>query len=243
MNAQWKGKSGLNLYADFVMETDAVVGQILDAIDRNLAADQTLVIFTSDNGTAPYVGALDLAKQGHYCSGPLRGYKSDVWEGGHRVPLIVRWPGHVAPKTVCDKLVHQADLMATCAAVTGAELPDSAGEDSFSLLPLLKGSDAPVRQHAVSQASSGLSGVRQGAWKLIFGPGSGGWGKGADEHPAQLYNLRRDVAETNNLFADRPDKVSELTALMARLVNDGRSTPGTAQKNAQPVNWQRFMQE
>ena len=144
VNDAWKGKSRLNLYADFVMETDAIVGQVLDALEQNGLADKTLVIFTSDNGCAPYIGVRDLEDRGHFPSGPLRGYKSDVWEGGHRVPFIVRWPGHVDPQSVCHQLVHQADLMATCAAVVGAELGAKVAEDSFSLLPLLQGQ---IRKH------------------------------------------------------------------------------------------------
>ena len=143
---------------------------------------------------------------GHYPSGPLRGYKSDVWEGGHRVPFIVRWPGSVDRNSVCHHLVHQADLIATCAAVVGAELGANEAEDSFGLLPLLKGGVAPVREHAVSQSSGGLISVRKGSWKLIFGPGSGGWGKGRDDLPAQLYNLADDLGETKNLYAARPEK-------------------------------------
>ncbi len=150
VNDTWKGKSQLNLYADFVMETDALVGRVLAALSKNGVANNTLVVFTSDNGCAPYIGAPELEKQGHFPSGPLRGYKSDVWEGGHRVPFIVRWPGTITPTTVCDQLVHQADLISTFAEIFGQKLPDNAGEDSFSLLPLLQGSDQPIRNHAVS---------------------------------------------------------------------------------------------
>jgi arylsulfatase A len=114
---EWKGKSGLGAYADFVMETDAVVGQVVDALETTVARENTIVIFTSDNGCAPYIGVKELEKKGHYPSGPFRGYKSDAWEGGHRVPFIVRWPGVVKPGSQCDQLVHQADLMATMAAL------------------------------------------------------------------------------------------------------------------------------
>ena len=241
VNKEWQGKSGLNPYADFVMETDAVIGEILNAIEQSGTADETLVFFTSDNGFAPYVGAKELESQGHFPSGPLRGYKSDVWEGGHRVPMIVRWPGQIEPASVCHQLVHQADLMATCAAVVGVELSENQGEDSFNLLPLLRGEDRPVRDHAVSQSSRGLHGIRQADWKLIFGPGSGGWSKGREKLPAQLYNLREDLGETNNRFADYPEKVAALTALMEQIVSNGRSTPGPEQENDQRVRWKRFM--
>jgi len=240
VNKMFRDKSGLGMYGDFVMETDAVVGHVLKAIDEAGIANQTLVVFTSDNGCAPYIGAVELEKQGHYPSGPLRGYKSDAWEGGHRVPMIVRWPGVVKPGSRCDQLVHQADLMATCAAVVGAKLPDDAGEDSFSLLPLLTGDDRPVRQTAVSQSSSGLPALREGPWKLIFGPGSGGWSKGGDDQPAQLYNLDDDLGETRNRFADEPARVARLVKLMEQLVESGRSTPGTRQSNDRPVAWRKF---
>ncbi len=126
VNKEWRGKSGLNLYADFVMETDAIVGRVLDALDRSGAAGDTLVIFTSDNGCAPYIGVQELEQKGHYPSGALRGYKSDVWEGGHRVPFIVRWPSVVKPGSLCARLVHQADLLATFSEVLGAKLPPNA---------------------------------------------------------------------------------------------------------------------
>jgi len=232
VNAAWKGKSGLNLYADFVMETDAIVGGVLDALQASGAADNTLVIFTSDNGCAPYVGAGELVQQGHYPSGPLRGYKSDAWEGGHRVPFIVRWPGIVQPGSECGQLVQQADLMATFAEILGAQLSDNAGEDSFSLLPLLRGEDSPVRETAVNCSMSGVPALRQGPWKLILAPGSGGWTKGGDEtQPVQLYDLADDLGETKNLAADQPQRVADMTSLLERLIADGRSTPGAPQQN------------
>ena len=230
--AAWKNKSGLNAYADFVMQTDATVGRVLDALERSGAADKTLVVFTSDNGCAPYIGAKDLELMGHYPSGPLRGYKSDAWEGGHRVPFIVRWPGTVKPGSVCRQLVHQADLLRTFADVLGAKLPDNAGEDSFSLLPLLRGEDQPIRANAVSASSGGLPAVRLGQWKYIPAPSSGGWGTGGDQsQPVQLYNLTDDLGETNNLAAALPEKVAEMKTLLERLITDGRSTPGAQQKN------------
>ena len=179
---------------------------------------------------------------GHFPSGPLRGYKSDAWEGGHRVPFLVRWPGVVQAGSVNHQLVQHADVIATCAEILGTKLPAHAGEDSFSILPLLRGGDQPVRDSAVNQSAGGLPAVRSGPWKLIFGPGSGGWSKGDATHPAQLYNLAEDLAETKNLYADKPEIVAELTALMDRIVTAGRSTPGAAQPNDVPVNWKRFMQ-
>ena len=232
VNPEWKDKSHLNLFADFVMETDAVVGRVLDALEKSGAADNTLVVFTADNGCAPYIGVEDLEKMGHYPSGPLRGYKADAWEGGHRVPFIVRWPGKVKPGSVCAQLVQQSDLMATFAEALGARLPDNAGEDSVSLMPLLKGGERPVRENAVSASIQGTPAVRSGSWKYIPAPGSGGWGKGGDQsQPVQLYNLADDLGETKNLAAAMPEKVAEMKALLEKLIIDGRSTPGVQQKN------------
>jgi len=237
VNREWQGESGLNAYADFVMETDAVVGRVLEAIDNSGAAERTIVLFTSDNGCAPYIGVTELEKQGHFPSGPLRGYKSDVWEGGHRVPLIVRWPRVVESGGVCGRLVHQADLMATLADIVKRPLPANAGEDSFSLLPLFQGQDQEVRETAVSQSMRGMFAVRRGPWKLIFGRGSGGWSQGEDANPAQLYHLENDLAEMDNLFAKHLETVAELNELMRHLVNNGRSTPGPNQANDVPVRW------
>jgi arylsulfatase A-like enzyme len=241
VNAAWRGKSGLNPYADLVMETDAVVGRVLAALERSGTADHTLVFFTSDNGCAPYIGLDELKAKGHFPSGPLRGYKSDVWEGGHRVPFIVRWPGVVRARARSDQLVLQADLMATCAEILDTTREDGNAEDSCSLLPLLKGMDKPVRESAVTQSAQGLFAIRKGPWKLILGPGSGGWGTGRDDQPAQLYNLADDLAESRNLHASRPDVAAELTALMESTVSRGRSTSGAVRRNDVPVNWRRFL--
>lgn len=238
---EWKGRSGLGVYADFVMETDAVVGQVLEAVEASGAADNTLVLFTSDNGCSPIAGVADLERQGHFPSGPLRGYKSDVWEGGHRVPFIVRWPGVVRPGSTCDQLVHQADLIATCAAIVGSKLPETAGEDSVSLLPLLKGSDQPTRETAINQSSHGLLAFRDGPWKLIVGPGSGGWSKETEDQPGQLYNLDEDLGETTNLYNEKPEMAAALMEQLEAQIQQGRSTPGAAQENDVTVKWKRFM--
>ena len=233
VNAPWKNKSGLNNpYADLVMETDAAIGRILDALESSDAASRTLVIFSSDNGCAPYIGKPDLEAKGHFPSGPLRGAKSDAWEGGHRVPFIVRWPGTVTPGSTCPHLVHQADLLRTFADVLGTTLPDHAGEDSVSFLASLKGHPAPARSHAISTASSGVPALRLGPWKYIAASGSGGWSKGGNPaQPVQLYNLDRDPAETDNLAATEPAKLAEMQTLLEKLITDGRSTEGKPQAN------------
>ncbi len=257
VNEPWRGKSGISLYADLVMETDAIIGNVLESLAENGLKDNTLVIFTSDNGCAPYIGnvtieeAMDttfnnwrwsrekledlpvkaMEAKGHFPSGPLRGYKSDVWEGGHRVPFIVRWPGKVKPGTVSTQLIHQADIMATVANILGVSLPENAGEDSFSLLPLLKGKEAPVRIHAVSTSLRGIPAIRKGPWKLILGEGSGGWCPGGDGKEVQLYNLENDLGETDNLAEEMPDKVTEIRDLMDKIITGGRSNEGPQQEN------------
>ena len=220
VNEEWKGKSGLNnAAADLIMETDAAVGQVLAALEKSGAASNTLVLFTSDNGFASYVGVKDLEKQGHFPSGPLRDYKTSVYEGGHREPFIVRWPGKVSPSSTCDQLVHHADLIATLAEIWGTALPPEAGEDSFSFLPLLKGAAKPTRDHAISCAATGTPGLRAGNWKYIA------------TQPAQLYDLATDLGETKNLAEEQTERVAEMKLLLEKLITDGRSTGGEPQKN------------
>jgi arylsulfatase A-like enzyme len=224
------------------METDAVVGQVLAAVERSHAAHNTLVVFTSDNGCAPYIGVAELERKGHFPSGPFRGYKGDVWEGGHRMPFMVRWPGVIPPGSRCDQLVQQSDLIATFAEIVGARLPDNSAEDSVSLRSLLDGAHRPVRTIGVSQSVEGLLAIRQGPWKLIFGRGSGGFSKGGvDTLPMQLYNLADDISELKNLSVARPEIVAELTRRMTEIVDHGRSTPGPPEQNDVTVDWKRFL--
>ena len=228
VNREWKDKSGLkNDCADLIMETDALVGRVLNEVQRTGKAEDTLVVFTSDNGFAAYVGAKDLERQGHFPSGPLRGYKTEVFEGGHRVPFIVRWPRVVKAGSVSRQLAHQADLIRTVSEILGSPLPDNAGEDSFSLLPIFRGEDKPARTHAVSCAASGVPGLRDGQWKLIFGPDPKA-PKGGD---FQLYNLAEDLGETRNLAADQPERVAQMRRTMEEIITSGRSAPGKPQKN------------
>jgi len=231
VNEPWRGKSGLGTYADFVMETDAIVGRILDTLQKSGAAEHTLVIFTSDNGCTPIIGVAELEKKGHFPSGPFRGYKFDAWEGGHRIPFIVRWPGVAKPASICGQLVQQADLMATIADILDTKLPDNAGEDSFSLLPLFKGKDKLIRENCINCSTKGVPAIRSGSWKLILAPGSGGWSMGDTDQPIQLYNLADDPGETKNLAAGQPERVAKMKALLEKLITDGRSTPGEVQQN------------
>lgn len=243
VNAEWIGKSGLdNLYADLVIETDDVFGRVLDSLDRHGVADDTLVLFTSDNGCAHYIGAEAMEAQGHHPSAHFRGYKSDAWDGGHRVPCIARWPGRIAPNTECDQLVCLVDLLATCADIVGDTLPDTAGEDSVSWLPLFEGRDEPVRTHCVHHSLQGKFAIRDERWKLVLCPGSGGWAKNDAEAAAeglpivQLYDMAEDPGETRNLEHEERDRVKKMIRLLERLVNDGRSTPGQPQQNDTTVD-------
>jgi arylsulfatase A len=241
---EWQGRSGLNPYADFVMQTDACVGEVLDALAARGAADNTLVIFTSDNGCSPQADFPALAKKGHDPSYIYRGHKADIWDGGHRVPFIVRWPGKVRPGTTSDQLVSLVDFTATCADILGVQLPDDAAEDSVSLLSILLGkADGPVREALVHHSISGKFSIRQGRWKLELCPGSGGWSSPRDPQavkeglpPIQLYDMTADPSEQRNVQADHPEVVKHLTALLERYVAEGRSTPGVPQKNTVPVD-------
>lgn len=238
VNAEWIGKSGLNnLYADLVMETDDVFGRVLASLDENGLAENTLVLFTSDNGCAHYIGTDMMEAQGHYPSAHFRGYKSDAWDGGHRIPCIARWPGVIEPNTTSDQLVCLSDLLATCADIVGEPLPDGAGEDSVSWLPLFRGEDSPVRSHVVHHSIQGKFAIRDGRWKLVLCPGSGGWTKQDAEAAGeglplvQLYDMEADPGERVNLEASHREKVGEMIRLLEEIVERGRSTPGENQVN------------
>ena len=253
VNKRFMGSSGLNnLYADLVIETDHVFGQVLESLEKNGIADNTLVIFASDNGCANYIGVKEyshghgeqaLEPQGHFPSGPYRGYKSDAWDGGHRIPCIARWPGVIEPGCESDQLVCLSDLMATCAEIVGDPLADTAGEDSVSMLPLFKDQTATIRDHIVHHSINGKFSIRDKQWKLVLCPGSGGWSEPIDREAAkeglplvQLYDMQKDPGETTNLHAQEPERVKAMLALLKQLVADGRSTPGAPQQNDVPVD-------
>lgn len=236
---KWQGKSGLGDYADFVMETDWAIGEVLAALDTAGVANKTLVIATSDNGCSPAANTDKLEVQGHFASAQLRGYKADIWEGGHRVAFLARWPDRLKAGSQSAQLVCHTDLMATCAEILGVKLPDDAGEDSVSILPALMGKEiAPLRAAVVHHSISGKFAVRQGNWKLELCAGSGGWGKPGDAEATkqglpdvQLYDLSTDVAESKNLQAEHPDVVARMTKILEQQIANGRSTPGAKQKN------------
>ena len=241
---EWRGRSGLNPYADFVMQTDACIGQVVRALDERGLADNTLLVVTSDNGCSPEADFSALVAKGHNPSSILRGHKADIWEGGHRVPMVVRWPGKARPGSTSGELVSLVDFMATCAEILGVKLPDNAAEDSVSFLPALLGKSAkPLREALVHHSIDGKFSIRQGRWKLELCPGSGGWSRPRDGEAVkqglprvQLYDMTADVGERANLQAAHPEVVQRLTALLEQYVANGRSTPGKAQKNDVPVD-------
>ena len=225
------GTTVVGEYGDFTAQVDSVVGQILDAVDRLGITDNTLVILTSDNGAIWPQSKID--EFDHRANLNLRGQKADIWEGGNRVPFIIRWPGRIAPASQSDALVSLTDMLATFAAVVGAELPRDAGEDSYSLLPVLLGENpaTPLRDAAIHHSSDGMFAIRQGPWKLIEGRGSGGFTEpiriepGPGEPAGQLYNLSEDLGETNNIYRQHPDVVARLTALLDQYRQQGHSRP------------------
>ncbi len=238
-NKAFKGKSGLGEYADFVMETDWAVGEVMKAVEEAGAADSTIFVFTSDNGCSPIAKPEELEARGHYPSAEFRGYKADIWDGGHRVPYIVRWPSVIKGGSVSDQTVGQLDLFATMCDILGVPKPDNAAEDSVSLLPVFRGvATGPVREAEVHHSIGGHFAIRQGPWKLELCSGSGGWAHPTEKEahaqnlPAiQLYNLDTDIGEKDNVYAEHPEIVERLTKLLEKYIADGRSTPGKKQKN------------
>ena len=251
----WKGKSGLGDYADFVMQTDWAVGEVVKAVEKSGLSNNTLIILTSDNGYAPYVGTAvhddpalsfeaqgafaNLEAKGHFPSELRRGYKADVWDGGHRIPFIARWPAKIQKGSSSNELVCLSDLIATCAVIVDTTLPASAGEDSVSILPLLLGEPfKPSREAVVHHSINGSFAIRRGKWKLNLCPSSGGW---SDPKPnsseanrlpeVQLYDMEKDVGERSNEAANHPAIVESLITLLQKYIADGRSTPGAIQKN------------
>ncbi|MCF6177288.1 MAG: arylsulfatase [Victivallaceae bacterium] len=244
--AEFVGKSGTNEYGDFCLMTDDVVGQVMAALDKAGIADNTILVFTSDNGCSPMADFAELAACGHNPSYVFRGHKADIYEGGHRIPLLIRWPEQIRPGIESDDTVCLADLMATCAEIFDDELPDSVGEDSVSNLPVWLGTqgDEPLREATVHHSINGSFSIRQGRWKLEFCPGSGGWSYPRPESdeikdlpPIQLYDLDADIGERENVQDKYPEIVNHLTTLMTKYVREGRSTPGTPQPNNGPKYW------
>lgn len=234
---EWQGKSGLGKYGDFVMQTDATVGAIAEALEKNGFAENTLLIFTSDNGCSKAAKIPELREKGHHVSAHYRGSKADIWDGGHRVPFVVRWPGKVEAGSHSDQLITLVDFFATASEITGEKAPDMA-EDSVSFLPALSGeSITSTRKGVIHHSVSGHFAYRQGKWKLILARGSGGWSApkekdvALDATPAQLYDMEKDPSEQNNLYLSHPEVAERLLANLTSDVERGRSTDGPEAKN------------
>jgi len=236
---RFQGRTKSGPHGDFIHELDYVVGELLKTLDRLHLADNTLVVFSSDNGPETLTTVRMRADHRHDPARPWRGMKRDNWEGGHRVPLIARWPGKIKPGTTTGQMTGLTDFMATCAAIVGAKLPDNAAEDSYNMLPVLLGTqgDKPVRTYLLQQTMGKTLAVRRGPWKYLDHKGSGGnnYRKGrlqpfalpetAPTAPGQLYNLRDDPGERKNLYFEHPEIVKELKARIDEFVTTGRSAP------------------
>jgi arylsulfatase A-like enzyme len=228
--ASYRNLSKAGTYGDFVAEVDDMLGRVMHALDESGLAKNTLFIFTSDNGADWKLE--DLARYAHRANADWRGEKADIWEGGHRIPFIARWPGRIRPNSVNKQLGSLGDLMATTAAIVGTKLPKNAAEDSFNLLPaLLETSTKPVRDSMIQHSIDGMFSLRQGNWKLEQGLGSGGFSPPRTVEPAeggpkgQLYDLSTDPGELHNLYQARPDVVDRLATLLETYKRQGYTRP------------------
>ncbi len=236
-SARFKGKSGLNLHGDFCMESDWLVGEVLGTLDELGVADNTIVVFTADNGTSPKAGLKVMQEQGHFTSLIYRGLKGTTWEGGHRVPFVLRWPAGADAGTVSDQAICTTDLLATCAELLTAPLPADTGEDSVSFLPALKGLPIPGlgQRLIVHHSDAGVFALRRGKWKLMLDNKGGSRRRNPKDKPvinasdALLFDMAKDSVESTNLSAEHPEVVTELKKALAEAVRTGRSTPGPEQ--------------
>ena len=236
---EFQGRSEAGPHGDFLLEMDSIVGELLAALDRLDLADSTLVIFTSDNGPEVPTAYHMRRDHGHDGARPWRGLKRDQWEGGHRVPTILRWPGRIAAGAVTDQTFSLTDIMATVAALTGQRLPADAAEDSFDFSTLLLGAsdEVAIREFTLHQTNRLALAIRAGRWKFLDHPGSGGndysrpqlagfaIDDGAGDAPGQLFDLAADPGETRNLYSEQPEVAERLKAELDRLVAAGRSAP------------------
>ena len=226
---EFAGTSKVPLYGDFVSQVDATVGRVLHALDATGMTDNTLIFFTSDNGPVWYDE--DEVKYQHKSVGDLRGMKGDAWEGGHRMPFVVRWPAKIAQGQTTDTLVCLTDIFATCATLVGHTLPTDSAEDSIDFSGTLLGTKKTgTRDHLVVNSTADFMMVRQANWKLIPFRGSGGFSKPKvikdipdGEPQGQLYDLAADPSETQNAYQTNPEKVRDLTSLLERIRAAGRT--------------------
>lgn len=232
------------------MQVDDVVRQIRASLKAKGISENTLLVFTSDNGCSPRANYEELAKVDHDPSYTFRGTKADIFEGGHRVPFIVEWPAKALKNASSDKTICTIDFFATCSELTGYSIKDTEAEDSYSMLPLITGeSDTDIRTYTIHHSVNGSFAIRKGDWKLILCSGSGGWSyptlqdikkENLDLPEMQLYNLKEDIGETQNLIAEYPEKAAELKTALKKIILDGRSTPGTLQENEGMEGWKQI---
>lgn len=240
----FKDASGMNPYADFVMQVDHHMGELFAALKEAGVDDNTLVVFTSDNGCSPE-GNFDVLKEhNHDPSAGYRGHKADIYEGGHRVPFIVRWPSRIKAKQTTNALACLTDFYATARDIVGQPKEDSGGEDSFSLVPAFNGDAQTARETLISHSIGGSFAIRQGDWKLCLSAGSGGWSSPREPEaqkkklpPMQLYNLNSDRGERTNLVYVQPDRVTSLLKILSNEVSQGRCTPGNPVANDREVTF------
>lgn len=233
----WKGKSNINPYADFILMIDDLMGEIIKTTKEKGIEENTLIIFTSDNGCAGNANIPVLKAKGHNPSYIYSGYKGSYLEGGHRVPFLVKWPQKIRANSVSDKTISTTDLMATAADIVGYKLKDDEAEDSYSMMPLFSPKKGYQREATIHHSKTGVFAIRKGDWKLIVSPNSG---RNAVGRPIErkkklpehiLYNLKKDIGEKVNIAEKYPEKVKELKQLLIKQITEGRSTPGKAQKN------------
>jgi arylsulfatase A-like enzyme len=221
---RFKGKSNAGLYGDFVAHTDDAVGRILHCLDSLHLSENTIVIFSSDNGAD--WKKKDLAQfPKHRANYIFRGEKSDIWDGGHHIPLIFRWPKNIAANSSSNKIICLGDMMATLAGMTGQSLPAEAGPDSYNYWPLISGKAMSERPSIIHHSNEGMFAIRKGKWKFIDGNGSGGWSAKDpnDNAPGQLYDMEKDESETTNLYEKYPEVVKELKELLEKQKTQGYS--------------------
>ncbi|WP_406683254.1 arylsulfatase [Seonamhaeicola sp. MEBiC1930] len=244
----FQGRTSCGNYGDFMEETDYRVGQVLDALEKSGVADNTLIIFSSDNGAETNY-TYQRETYSHYSCMNFKGGKRDIYEGGHRVPFLMRWPAAIKSGTKIDSPVCQSDYMATIADILEIEIPDNAGEDSFSLWPLLSEDvqEYNYDRSVIHHSASGHFAIRKGDWKLNMLRGSGGSFKPQfidvkeGDAPYELYNLKNDPGETTNLYFEKPEIVETLKNEITQIIKTGRSTIGEPQdyikENWPQVDW------
>ncbi len=226
---RFQEKSQAGMYGDFVMMVDDMVGQLMKRLDQHGLTDNTLVVFTSDNGPVWYPS--DTERLRHSSTGSLRGMKADAYEGGHRVPFIVRWPHQTPANTINEHLICHTDMLATLASITRQQIPAGQAGDSLNQSPLLLNPnlDQPIRKTLITSNNAKYYGVRMGEWKMITGLGSGGFSPPRDVKPkageplGQLYNLRVDLSETSNLWNQHPEIIHQLQQILRVSQQTGRT--------------------